>query len=56
MCSCFSQDFMKVLEMSWWAQRGLGGLTIPLCRIDGTFTFSFAQAFKFLAYVASQRE
>ena len=25
---------MKVLEMSQWVWRGLGGLTIRLCRVD----------------------
>ena len=43
--------------MSWWAwDGGLGGLTIALCRVDQTLTFSLMQAFNFLAYVASRRE
>jgi len=46
----------KVLEMSQWVQRGLGGITGPLCSVDRTLTFSLAQVFIFPADVASQRD
>ena len=59
MCSHSSHSFTKVLKTGWWVWgRGgcLGGLTIPLCGVDQTLTFSLAPAFNFLAHVASQRE